>query len=81
MIEKHLKVGQADGTSLGTRGLVKLLIKINNIHFEHLFIVCQNLKQPILFRMDFVECYKIRIDWDHTGDSYLQYKGRKLISA
>ena len=33
MIEKHLKVGQAHRTSLGPKGLVKLLIKINNNHF------------------------------------------------
>ena len=80
MIEKHLKVGQADGTSLGPRGLVKLLIEINK-HFKHLFIVCQNLKQPQLFGIDFSQCYKIEIDWDHTGASYLWYKGRKLMSA
>ena len=49
MTKKHLKVGQADGTSLGPNGLVRLLIEINNNYFEHLFIVCQNLKQPLLF--------------------------------
>ena len=48
MIEKHLRVGQSDGTSLGLKGLVNLLIEINNNHFENLFIVCQNLKQPLL---------------------------------
>ena len=42
MIKKHLNVGQADGTSLGPKCLVRLLIKINNNYFEHLFIVCQN---------------------------------------
>ena len=31
--------------------------------------------------MDFAQHYKIEIDWDHTGASYLQYKGRKLMSA
>ena len=81
MIEKHLNVGQADGTSLGPKGLVKLLIEINNNHFQHLFIVCQNLKQPLLFGMDFVQCYKIRINWDHAGAQYLWYKGRKLMSV
>ena len=55
MIEKHLRIDQADGTSLGPKGLVKLLIEINNNHFEHLFIVCQNLKQPLLFRVDFAQ--------------------------
>ena len=48
MIEKDLKVGQADGTSLGPKVLVKPLIEVNSNHFEHLFIVCQNLKQPLL---------------------------------
>ena len=80
MIEKHLKVGHADGTSLGPKGLVKLLIKINKNHFKHLFIVCQNLKQPLLFGMDFAQSYKMGIDWDHTGASFLRYKGKKLTS-
>ena len=31
--------------------------------------------------MGFVQHYKIGIDWDHTGASYLWYKGRKLTSA
>ena len=46
-----------------------------------MFIVCQNLKQPLLFGMDFAQNYIIGIDWDHNGASYLRYKGRKLISA
>ena len=62
MIEKHLKVGQADGWSLGPKVLVKLLIEINNNHFENLFIFYQNLKQPLLFGMDFAQCYKIKIN-------------------
>ena len=31
--------------------------------------------------MDFAQHYKIGTDWDHTRASYLQYKGRKLMSA
>ena len=62
MIKKHLKVGHVDGTSLGAKGIVKLLIEINNYHFEYLFIVCQNIKQLLLFRIDFAQCYKIGIN-------------------
>ena len=40
-----------------------------------------NLKQPLLFGMDFAWNYRIGIDWEHHGVSYLRYKGRKLISA
>ena len=55
MLEKNLRVGQADGTCLGLKGLVKPLIEINDNHFEHLFIVHQHLKQPLLFGMDFAQ--------------------------
>ena len=41
----------------------------------------KNVKQPLLFRMDFAQCYKFGINWDHTGASYIWYKGRKLTSA
>ena len=44
MVEKNLRVGQADGTCLGLKDLVKVLIEINDNHFEHLFIVCQHVK-------------------------------------
>ena len=63
---------QADGTRLGPKGLVRLLIEINNNHFEHLFIVCQNLKQPLLFGIGFAQCNKMEligtIQEHHTYD-------------
>ena len=81
MVEKHLRVGQVDGSRLGLKGLVNLLIEIKSNQFEHLFIVCPNLKQPLLFEMDLAQWYKIRVDWNHTRASYLWYKGRQLMSA
>ena len=35
MTEKYLRVGQADGTSLDPKGIVKFLIEINNNQFKH----------------------------------------------
>ena len=31
--------------------------------------------------MNFAQNYRIGIDWDHNGVSYLRHQGRKLISA
>ena len=39
MMKKHLQVGQADGTGLGSKGLVRLLIERNDNHLEHLLSV------------------------------------------
>ena len=81
LTKKYLRLGQADGTSIGPKGLVRRLLEINDNHFEHLFIVCQNIKQPLSFGIDYAQSYKIGINWDHTRTSYLRYKGRKLMSA
>ena len=81
MVEMQLQVGHVDGTSLCPKGVVKVMLEINTKQFEHMFIMCQNLKQPLLFCMNFAENYRIGIDWDHNGVSHLRYKGRKLISA
>ena len=53
IVEMQLQVGQADGTSLCHKGIVKALLEINNKQFEHMFVVGQHLRQPLLFSMDF----------------------------
>ena len=62
-------------------GIVMVNLEINNKQFEHTFIVCQNLQQPLLFGMDSPRNYRIGIDRDHDGVSYLRHQGRKLIAA
>ena len=77
----QLQVGQVDGMSLCPKGIVKVILEIDDKQFEHTFIVCQNLKQPLLFGMDFVQNYRIGIHWDNNSVSYLRHRDRKLISA
>ena len=67
--------------SLCPKGIVKVTLEINDKQFEHTLIMSQNLKQPLLFGMDFAQNYRIGIDWDHNSVSYLRHRGRKLISA
>ena len=81
MIEKYLKVGQADGTRLGPKGLVKLLIEINNNHFKHLFIVCQNFKQPVLLQMDLPNVIKLELTVIIQEHCTYGIRERKLMSV
>ena len=81
IVEMQLLVGQADGMSLCPKGIVKVTLAINDKQFEHTFIMCQNLKQPLLLGMDFAQNYRIGIDWNHNSVSYLKQRGWKLISA
>ena len=81
MVDMQLPVGQVDGTSLCPKDKVKVTLEINNKQFEHTFIVCQSLKQPLLFGMYFAQNYRICNDWDHNSVSYLMLQGRKLVPA
>ena len=67
--------------NLCPNGEVTVTLEINNKQFKHMFIMCQNLKQPLLFGMNCGQNYGIGIDWDPDGVSYLRYMGRELISA
>ena len=71
MIKRHLKVGQEDGTSLGPKGLLRPLIEINNNYFEHLFIVCQNLKQ--LYYMEWILTNVIKLELIGTIQQHHTY--------
>ena len=59
--------------SLCPKGTVMVTLEINDKQFEHTFIMCQNLQQPLLFGMDFTQNYRIGIDGDHNGVSYLRH--------
>ena len=49
--------------SLCTKGIVMVNLEINDKQFEHTFIMCQNLQQPLLFGMDIAQNYRIGNDW------------------
>ena len=49
--------------------VVKVMLEINNKQFKHMFIMCQNLMQPLLFGMNFAQKYRIGINWDHNDVS------------
>ena len=72
MVEMQLQVAQANGMGLHPIRIVMVKVEIQDKQFEHTFILCQNLQQPLLFGMNFTQNYRIGIDWDHNGVSYLR---------
>ena len=64
IINNKIKVVQADGHSLDPIGMVELKVTLGKEQFKYKFIVCKNLKTPIIWGLDFVECHKIGFDWN-----------------
>ena len=52
IINKKIRVVQADGHSLDPIGTVELDIQLGKEQFKYKFIVCRNLKMPIILGLD-----------------------------
>ena len=45
------------------------------------FIVCRNLKTPIILGLDFAEYHKIGFDWKGDRSAYLRFENKELVSS
>ena len=74
-------VKQASGSSIGVKGTVNVLFRIQDKLFKHQFIVCSALKTEIILGLDFAQTYRIGIDWDESMAPYLRTAGQFLTKA
>ena len=49
--------------------------------FLYKFIVCKNLKTPLILGFDFAEFHMIGFDWNPDRSAYLRFENKKLISS
>ena len=81
IINLKIRVVQADGHSLDLIGTIELDINLGNEQFNYKFIVCRNLKTPIILGLDFAECHKIGFDWNTDRSAYLRFENKELVSS
>ena len=81
IINEKIRVVQADGHSLNPIGIVELDINLGKEQFKYKFIVCRNLKTPIILGLDFAEHHKIGFDWYVDRSAYLRFENKELVSS
>ena len=54
-----ITIVQADGQSLNPIGTAKLIVTLGKERFLYKFIVCKNLKTPLILGLDFAEFHMI----------------------
>ena len=81
IINEEIQVVQADGHSLDPIDTVELDINLGKEQFKYKFIVCRNLKTPIIVGLDFAECHKIGFDWNADRSMYLRFENKELVSS
>ena len=70
-----------DGHNLDPIGIVELDINLGKEQFKYKFIVCRNLKTPIILGLDFAEHHKIGFDWNADRSAYLRFENKELVSS
>ena len=81
IINEKIQVVQADGHSLDPIGTVELDLKLGKEQFKYKFIVCRNLKTPLILGLDFAEYHKIGFDWNADRSAYLRFGKKELVSS
>ena len=76
-----LNVTTASGQSITPIGLVDCTVSIEKLPFEHNFIVCQDIKRPLILGLDFLRKYKIGTGWSLDNRFILHYKNKPLIEC
>ena len=76
IINEKIQVVQADGHSLDPIGTIELDLKLGKEQFKYKFIVCWNLKTPLILGLDFAEYHKIGFDWNADRSAYLRFRTR-----
>ena len=81
IINEKIRVVQADEHSLDPIGTVELDINLGKEQFKYKFIVCRNLKTPIILGLDFAEYHKIGFSWNEDRSAYLRFENKELVSS
>ena len=76
-----LHVVGASGESLGLRGRTKCQVNINNRIFYQTFIVCENLKRPMVLGRDFSIQNCIGISWTKTNIRQLTQNNKVIAET
>ena len=76
IIRKTQRVNTVTGTTLCPIGIAHLAMNIEEHNFQHNFIICTKLKQPLIIELDFAQRYKLGVDWDTSGTLFLGLDGK-----
>ena len=61
--------------------MVQIDITLGKEKFQYKFVICKNLKTPLILGLDFAEFYMIGFDCNPDRSAYLRFENKKLLSS
>ena len=72
-------LSSASGSNISPIGILTLRIGLGTHKFKQNFIVCRNLRRPVILGLDFHYKFCIGISWDSDGKPFLQKDGKPIV--
>ena len=78
---QRVAVRSASGSSLAHVGFITCNITLGNKTFQHDFVVCKYLMQPLILGREFLFENELKVYYSKTGECQLDYKQEELITT
>ena len=64
----EIKVTSANGSPIAVLGIAKCPVTLGNEQYTHIFMVCKNIRRPMILGIDFLRKYRIGTNWMDKGE-------------
>ena len=75
------RISSPDGTHLRSIGVVICSLILSTSEFEHKVILCKIYKCPVVLGLDFVQDFRVGIDWSNYDKLYLPQDHKPLTCS
>ena len=76
-----IRVTSATGTPIEVMGITKCPITLGNEKYNHTFMVCKNIRRPMILGIDFLRRYRIGTNWTKEGQFQIQTPSMETVEA
>ena len=76
-----VRLTSATGTPIEVMGITKCPITLGNEQYNHIFMVCKNIRRPMILGIDFLRKYRIGTNWTKEGQFQIQTPSMETVEA
>ena len=76
-----IKVTSATGSHIKVLGTTKCPVTLGNESYTHTFMVCKNIRRPMILGLDFLRKFRIGTNWTEEGEFQIQTPSHETIET
>ena len=76
-----IRVTSDTDTPIEVMGITKCPVTLGNEQYNHTFMVCKNIRRPMILGIDFLRKYRIGTNWTKEGQFQIQTPSKETVEA